>query len=226
MIILHIIAGLLGLTAGAVALSAVKGGKLHRKSGMIFFYSMIIMAATGTVIAVVRSENISVVAGLLALYLVFTALLAVRRPVQTFDWLDALAMMIGLSAFILGMKFGFDGFNNPDLVKQGQPPAIGFIFGSIAFLGLLGDTRVIISKGIHGSRRIARHLWRMCFAFFIATASFFLGQADEFPEVLRIPVLLAVPAFAPLAFLFYWLWRVRFKGKRRRINSFESQEAD
>ncbi len=49
----------------------------------------------------------------------------------------------------------------------------------------------------------------MCFAFFIATGSFFLGQADEFPEPLRITALLAVLALAPLLVMLYWLWRVR-----------------
>ena len=33
---IHIIAGAIGLVAGAVALSAVKGATLHRKSGLLF----------------------------------------------------------------------------------------------------------------------------------------------------------------------------------------------
>jgi len=33
---LHIIAGLIALVAGGVALYAVKGARVHRKSGMIF----------------------------------------------------------------------------------------------------------------------------------------------------------------------------------------------
>ncbi|MGH7468346.1 MAG: hypothetical protein ACRENP_10210 [Longimicrobiales bacterium] len=38
-----------------------------------------------------------------------------------------------------------------------------------------------------GARRIARHLWRMCFGFWIATGSFFFGQMDEFPAGCRNP---------------------------------------
>ncbi|MGH7493681.1 MAG: hypothetical protein ACREOO_14990 [bacterium] len=49
----------------------------------------------------------------------------------------------------------------------------------------------------------------MCFALFIASGSFFLGQADEIPEPLRIPALLAILALAPLLVMLYWLWRVR-----------------
>lgn len=44
----------------------------------------------------------------------------------------------------------------------------------------------------------------------IATASFFLGQADEFPAALRNPALLAMPVVAVLLLLVYWTVRVRF----------------
>lgn len=39
--------------------------------------------------------------------------------------------------------------------------------------------------------------------------SFFLGQADELPEALRIPALLAIPIVVPPLVMLYWLWRVR-----------------
>jgi len=41
--LLHIVAGLLGLVSGAVALYALKGARLHRQSGMLFVYAMVTM---------------------------------------------------------------------------------------------------------------------------------------------------------------------------------------
>jgi hypothetical protein len=52
--------------------------------------------------------------------------------------------------------------------------------------------------------------WRMCFAFFIATGSFFLGQQDVLPQSVRGSPLLFVPAFAPFAVMLFWLVRLRF----------------
>lgn len=43
----HITAGLTAIVAGFVALSALKGGTLHRKGGIIFVYAMMIMSASG-----------------------------------------------------------------------------------------------------------------------------------------------------------------------------------
>ena len=46
-LLIHILAGGLGLVLGAVALSATKGAMLHRKSGKLFVYAMVTMSVTG-----------------------------------------------------------------------------------------------------------------------------------------------------------------------------------
>jgi hypothetical protein len=50
----------------------------------------------------------------------------------------------------------------------------------------------------------------MCFAFFIATGSFFLGQQDVLPQAVRGSPILFVLAFAPFAVMAFWLVRLRF----------------
>jgi uncharacterized membrane protein len=43
-LIVHILAGVLGILSGFFALSAAKGAMVHRKSGKVFVYAMITMA--------------------------------------------------------------------------------------------------------------------------------------------------------------------------------------
>jgi len=205
MILLHIIGGLLGLTSGAVALSAGKGGKLHRKSGLVFVYAMMLMSVSGAVMAALKPERISVIAGMLTLYLVTTALLTVRRRAQGFDWFTASTMFFGLIVGLLSITFAIQGLNDND----GLAP-MGFIFGVVALLAALGDARMLLARNLQWTQRIARHLWRMCFALWIAAASFFLGQSDEFPEALRVMPLLCTPVLLVLLLMFYWLARVLF----------------
>jgi hypothetical protein len=90
-----------------------------------------------------------------------------------------------------------------------------FFIAAIVGLAIVGDIRVLWSGALRGAARIARHLWRMCFALFIATGSFFLGQADEFPEALRIWPVLIMLALAPLVLLLYWMWRIRVRKSLR-----------
>ena len=63
---------------------------------------------------------------------------------------------------------------------------------------------------LSATQRISRHLWRMCFALFIATGSFFLGQQDVMPQAVRGSPILVVLALAPFPLMLYWLARVRF----------------
>lgn len=59
-----------------------------------------------------------------------------------------------------------------------------------------------------GPPRLASHVRCMCGAFFIATGSFFLGQADEIPAALRVGPMLALLAFTPLLVMAYWVRRL------------------
>jgi len=97
-------------------------------------------------------------------------------------------------------------------LKDGFPAPPYFIFGSVALFGAAGDFRLIRSRSIRGAPRIARHLWRMCFALFIASSALFLGQAQLFPAVIRQTPALWILGFLPLFLLAYWVVRVRFTG--------------
>jgi len=224
-LLIHILAGGLGLVAGAVALSATKGAGLHRKSGMLFVYAMVTMSLTGAMIAAFRGIETNALGGLLAAYLVITSLTTVRPLAAGSRWLDLGAMLVALAIGLTSVTIGFELLVSGESSKHGVPIPILLIFGAIGLSACISDIRMMRSGGIRGARRIARHLWRMCFALFIATGSFFLGQADKIPEPLRIPGLLAVLALAPLLVMLYWLWRVRVRRTLRGIVGVSSHEA-
>ncbi len=223
-LLVHILAGGLGLVFGAVALSAAKGARLHRKSGKLFVYAMVTMSLTGAVIAALRDIETNALAGLLAAYLVITALTTVRPPAAWSRWLDLGAMFVALTIGLTSVTLGFELLVSGEGARQGVPIPILFIFGAVGLSASISDVQMIRSGAIRGARRLARHLWRMCFAFFIATGSFFLGQADEIPEPLRITALLVILALAPLLVMLYWLWRVRVKRTFRGIVGVSSHE--
>ena len=60
-----------------------------------------------------------------------------------------------------------------------------------------------------GPARLLSHVRCMCGAFFIATGSFFLGQADEIPNAFRVGPALALLAFTPLIVMLYWVRRLK-----------------
>lgn len=211
MIYIHVIAGLLSLAAGAVALYATKGSRLHRKSGMVFVVAMLVMTLSAAFVATFISPNRgNVIAAALTFYLVCTALLTVRRPVAETPLLLAGLMLIGLTVGLQALQRGFEVLANPGDIPA---PAI-FMFAVVGITGAALDARLLWVGNIAGAHRLARHLWRMTYAMWIATSSFFLGQADEFPEPVRKIALLAIPVLIVTFLLFYWLARVLIKRAR------------
>jgi uncharacterized membrane protein len=151
----HILAGVLALAFGYVALYATKGATLHRKSGMVFVAAMVVLSLSGALMEALNAfkNAINVVAGLLTFYFVTTALLTVRRRHQSVHWMDRAALLFVLIVSILAFGAGFE------LSSRGRPEAIpAFIFGIIGLLAAAGDIRVMRAGGIQGPRRIARHL--------------------------------------------------------------------
>jgi uncharacterized membrane protein len=219
----HILAGSVGLIAGYVALSAAKGAKLHRKSGMVFVYAMTTMALMGTMMALIWNvaPTTNGPVGLLTAYLVITALTTVRPPFAGSHRVDFGMMLVALGVGVTFSTFGFEALSSPKGTLNGMPAVPYFIFGLIGLLASAGDAWLIRAGGVQVVRdvpRIRRHLWRMSTALLIAAFSFFLGQAKVIPKPIRIFPLLAIPPLMVLVAMLYWLWRVRV----RRVNTAKS----
>ncbi|MDZ7669501.1 MAG: hypothetical protein U5Q16_08780 [Gammaproteobacteria bacterium] len=207
---LHIGGGAVGMVSGAAALVFRKGSGAHRLAGRTFLGSMLIMAGIGAGVAPFLPERASVLGGLMAFYLVASAWLTVWRPPGTAGRAEAAALAASLGLVALTVTFSLMAVNDASGTLDGQPPQAFILFGIMAPLAALGDLRLVMQGGIRGARRIARHLWRMCMALFIAVTSYFLGQPDFLPPFMRGTAWVYVPSLATLAVMAYWLVRVRF----------------
>jgi uncharacterized membrane protein len=206
---LHIAGGATALLCGIAAVAAPKGGPLHRRAGNLFFASMLVMAVFAAVLAVVRPGQIInlFIAGF-TLYLVATAWLTARRPEGTAGAAEkaALASALMLCAPFALVMFqlatGITLFKSAFAIEG--PILIALVtFAAIIALAAAGDARVVLSGGLSGRSRIARHLWRMCVGLGLATGSAF---TNGFARLL--PPLFFLPQFIPLIVLLYWMARV------------------
>jgi hypothetical protein len=211
---IHIAAGMVAIIAGFIALFVVKGGSMHRKSGTLFVYTMLTAMATGTVIAVIGNGWGTALGGLLGCYLVVSALMTVRRDFAAARSIDVAAMIVGFAVAAAYLTFGILAVQSPTGRFNGYGPPLYFIMGSITSLAVVGDVRCILGRALVGPRRLARHLWRMCFATFLASGSFFLGQAKVFPKPLRIMPILITLAVLPLLVMLYY--QARDYARRRK----------
>lgn len=223
-LLVHICAGTLGLLSGTAALCFRKGSRPHVLTGRVFVVSMLIMAVAAVDLAIVKHQPNNVGGGILTFYLIGTAWLTAKRrdgKTSRFDWV---ALLIPLVLGTLTWFSGVEKMRSPGPPADGVPAGMHFFMGSVMLLAAAGDARMLLRGGIFGTQRMARHLWRMCFALFIAAGSFFLGPSNRplrllsavgiakyFSPALFSTSLYLILSVAPLILLIFWLIRIRVR---------------
>jgi uncharacterized membrane protein len=215
---LHIGGASLGIVAGGVALIARKGGRLHRAAGNLFFAAMLAMSAVGAVVSPMLHDRMSGLMGAFTFYLTLTAWTVVRRPAGSLGQVERGAGLAALAIAATAFTLGVLGSQAPQGLLDDQPYEMGFALALIAGLAALADLRTVRRGGLSGPPRLARHLWRMCAALFIAAGSA-VGQPKVvalLPHAIRqSALLLFAPALAVLALMIFWLIRVRLPRRAR-----------
>jgi uncharacterized membrane protein len=214
---IHVAAGGLAIVLGAVALSVSKGGALHRRSGLLFVYAMVVMGATASMLGFRKSPtDPNVFTGFLTLYFVGTALTTVRPASPWTRALNVAGLTVAVALALSTMVSGVEAVNNPGLSPGGVPfrtiGVMSLILATVLTLAAIGDLRIMRVGALRGRPRLARHLWRMCFALFIAAGSFFSIRervATILPEPFTSGPMRVRPIVLLFSAMFYWLWRLR-----------------
>ena len=209
----HVAAGGLAIILGTVALSVKKGGTIHRRSGLLFVCAMLVMGATASLLALRKSPiDPNVFGGFMTAYFVVTALTTVRPVSSWTRRINVAALIVAVGLALADIAYGVKIFNSPRGVLNGVPFVMPFFLATVMILAAAGDVRIMRFGVPRGGPRLARHLWRMCFALFIAAGSFFSIServAKIFPEPFTTASMRALPILLLFGAMFYWLWRVR-----------------
>jgi len=202
---IHIAAGGLAIVLGAVALFVKKGGTIHRRSGLLFVYAMLVMGISAAILG-------NVFGGLMAVYFVGTALTTVRPVSPWTRHVNVAALTFAVGFALVEIVVGVKAFNSPGGFLKGVPFVMHFFLAAVMLLAATGDVRILRFGVPRGGPRLARHLWRMCFALFIAAGSFF-SIRERVAKILPAPFTTApmrvLPILLVFGAMFYWLWRVR-----------------
>ena len=222
-LIVHTCAGSLGLLSGTAAMSFRKGSPRHVLAGKVFVASMLTMGVFAVYLAITRHQPNNIGGGILTVYLIGTAWLTARRRDGETSRLDWVVLLIPLALGILTWRTGLKVVRSGASSLDGVPVGMTFFMGSVMLLAAAGDVRMLLRGGLFGAKRIARHLWRMCYGLFIAAGSFFLGPSNRplrllstvgigkyLSSALFSTTLYLILTLLPLILLIFWLVRVRF----------------
>ena len=169
-LLIHVIAGIISVLMGILAIIATpKGNKLHRKSGIIYFWSMVVIFLTSLLAIVFFKFNIFLFGiSMLSFFTSFSGYRALKRKkpnqVKWYDKLVAyLGVISGLGLIIYG-GYVFFYFNNIGL------PILCIVFGLLLATNAYKDVK-------HFKKEEYERLWwwfhhlNMMMAAFIATVT-------------------------------------------------------
>jgi len=222
-LVLHVAGGTIALLSGAAALTFRKGSRRHRIAGNVFFGSMLVMGAIAAAVApfLLSPEGepkwFDSLAGTFTCYLVATGWVTIRRKAGTIGQFEVAACLFAAILAAVAVMFGVQAANSPTGSLGGFGAQGYYTFGGLIALAAALDLNVILRGGVFGVPRLSRHLWRLCVALFIAAGAFFFGQQRVMPEFIQGSGFLAIPPFATLALMVFWLLRLRLAKVFKRI---------
>jgi len=202
--LVHVGAAGIGLIAGGIAVSIRKGSGAHKRLGYVFVATMIIMAIPAGLVSYQAGRPFDVLSSLLTCYFVLSGMLAFR-PNQKKATTALMCLGVLCVTGYLAVEIGSKLF---DVRGTDAPIGAGYVFATILALAVRGDVKQL-TQPLSGRQATVRHLWRMCFGLFMATANLFGVRPHLFPEWMQSSGLLVLLAIAPLLVMAYWRVRLR-----------------
>lgn len=195
----HIVFGSVALFIAPLAMLTVKGGLWHRRWGKVYFWAMVGVAVTATVMCYLRTGLFLFLIAILSFYLALSGYRVLRQknPQNKPDWIDwvitAAMILAGVGMIVLGA-----------LSNNAEGRMVKIAFGMIGVY--LGATDVVrFLKPAHDRRAWMReHLSRFVGAYIGTVTAFAVVNFSFLPPVGRwlLPTLIGTTGIV--------LWRKRY----------------
>jgi uncharacterized membrane protein len=207
LIIIHAVFGGIALVAGPAAMMAMKGGRVHRAFGKLFFYTMAITSILALVISNFPGhKNLFLfLVGIFTIYMICTGyrflsldnLHKGQKP-EIVDWMLTIGMGLFGTAFLLIGIAQLSGLWI--LVGERSFGIVMVVFASISILMVRQDINSYMGKVRYRNHWILIHLSRMLGANIAAFTAFLVVNNKLLPGIVAwlLPTVIGVPL------IFYW----------------------
>jgi hypothetical protein len=175
LIIAHAILGGIALLSGSVALITPKGNKVHKKGGIVFYYTMLCAAFLAIVISV-QPGHVSfflLVIGLFSSYMIVSGkrILALKflHTKQKPTDMDAMLPIIMLVAGLIML-----GYGSYLKVNSDNNGIVLLVFGAIGSIMAVGDLRIVRTPPEEKRFWLYQHISKMTGGYIAALTAFFV----------------------------------------------------
>ncbi len=184
-LVLHVIAGFLALVSGLIAMVArKKGGKLHNRTGVVFYWSMFVVFVSTVIFFVLDPLSLKyqffLTIGIVSFYPTWSGkrVLSMKKNVAP-QWYDkAAAYGIGISGIIM-LTYGVYGFTGG--VNFGGLETLFLIFGGLSLTNAYGDLKIYLGyKEAEKMHWFFAHAGKMIGAYSAAVTAFCVNVVPRY----------------------------------------------
>lgn len=199
LIYLHAVFGGIALFAGATALVVKKGGLLHRRSGNIFFYSMLVSALVSLIVAVLPNHQNPFLfsIGLFSTYFLLSGYRGLRFREK--DLVLEIDKIISSTVIFVGAAMVL-----VPVMVNGSIAIVLFVFGTAAIIFGIRDLKMFKDRERLRRQWLRIHLGKMTGAY-IAAVSAFLVVNDFLPGLLNW----FLPTILGSVYITYWMLKIK-----------------
>ncbi len=202
LIYIHAGFGGIALLAGLVSMVAKKGLELHKKSGLIFYYTMLISAITAMIVAFLPNHESPFLfaVGIFSLYFILTGKRALRFKrkspnLKTDKWISKMMIVTGILMVLLPIILS----NSLNIVLS--------VFAVVGIIFSVRDLNLYKNPERLKNSWLKLHLGKMIGAYISATTAFVVVN-EFFPSFYGW----FIPGIIGGFFITYWIRKVN--GKR------------
>jgi hypothetical protein len=205
---LHVAAGTIALVVAPAAMLAVKGGRAHRRWGMIYFWSMALVAATAVGLSLWRPRVFLTLLAVFSFYQAFAGYRVLRRKrpargegPRAIDWAAAL-VTFGASAALVVLGLVRPG---PSWERIGIVPVVFGLLGMV-LAGI--DVRRFVRPPTDERAWWFAHMGGMLGSYIAAVSAFSVVNFAFLPTAVRW----LWPTFVGTPLIALWIryYRIRF----------------
>ena len=206
LLIIHIIAGSIGLLTGTINIIKKKGDNAHKSVGKFFFYSMLINGFAGFIMSLIHRNDFLLIVAVFSIYMVATGqrflslkqLNKEQKP-KAIDWILTYTMLV--------FAFLFITYGSYLLINKVNFGIVLLVFGVVSCLMAIKDIKVYKGNIKEKNYWLLLHIQRMVGSYIAALTAFIVVNNHFLPGI--VGWLLPTVIFTPLIFKWTKQYRVQ-----------------
>lgn len=200
-LVLHMLAGFIALTAGLIPFVTKKGGRTHRMMGKFFYYTMLIVSLSALTLSIYRFNPFLLMIGLLTGYSTITGyrgLILMRSQKYQGENQDWIGLKIFSIVFLLSFAVSFVWIHSH---HRSFLPVL-LIFATLLIIQIVEDARIFTGRKAFTKPHqwIIYHIGRISGAYIAALTGFLVNSIHTNPAFIGW----ILPAVAGLPIIFYY----------------------